>query len=216
MFYLCHKKFVFELFNQSWFWPVLTPSVFTVFGRVPINSNFCSSKSDEMTMMPNCISAAGLFPLFSRFPEKLLRLGHGATPQFATNSARVTADIYLRAYICTQSKICKYIITNTQIHKYKYTNSTMWYWTYICVLILHCTARRVIYSTNIGEIAANTQIPTRPRHFLVGHWYDSARKIPTPSKKGFPKLQENVQINIVWNGHWIYMQIYAGICELKS
>ena len=80
-------------------------------------------------------------PLFSRFPEKLLRLGHGATPQFATNSARVTADIYLRAYICTQSKICKYIITNTQIHKYKYTNSTrVTLDIYLCAYIaLHCS-----------------------------------------------------------------------------
>ena len=39
-------------------------------------------------------------PLFWRFPEKLVRLGHGATPQFATNSARVTAHIYSSGLYC--------------------------------------------------------------------------------------------------------------------
>ena len=70
--------------------------------------------------MQRCIRAQLAYsPLFWRFPEKLVRLGHGATPQFATNSARVTADIYLPTYIALHrnTKIHKH--TNTQ--KYKYT-----------------------------------------------------------------------------------------------
>ena len=54
------------------------------------------------------------------------------------------------------------------------------------VLILHCTAGRVIYSTNIGEIAANTQIPTQPKTFD-----GMSQPEKSPSKKGFAKLQEN-------------------------
>ena len=80
-------------------------------------------------------------PLFSRFPEKLLRLGHGATPQFATNSARVTADIYLRAYICTKIHNWKYPNTQLQMHKYEYTISTrVTAEIYLCACIaLHCS-----------------------------------------------------------------------------
>ena len=102
-------------------------------------------------------------PLFWRFPEKLVRLGHGATPQFATNSARVTADIYLPACICTQ--IHNYKHTNTCTNTTTTTTITQiapaWQRTYICQLILHYTAERVIYSRNIGEIAANRQIPAQ-------------------------------------------------------
>ena len=37
-----------------------------------------------------------------------------------------------------------------------------------CLLTLHCTAERVIYSMNIGEIAANTQIPAQLKTFDGG------------------------------------------------
>ena len=116
---------------------------------------FCTRKksafSIERMMMQRCIRAQLAYsPLFWRFPEKLVRLGHGATPQFATNSARVTADIYLPTYIAlhrnTQihehTNTQKYKYTILQIHKFKNTQIAPACHLSAYTLILHCTAQR--------------------------------------------------------------------------
>ena len=108
-------------------------------------------------------------PLFSRFPEKLLRLGHGATPQFATNSARVTADIYLRAYIALH----KYTIKNTQIQKYKYTNTQKQ---------IHTNSARV---TSDKYLRAYIALHCSKGHIFKEYWWDCRKYANTDTAKTF-------------------------------
>ena len=89
-------------------------NLFAIIGPNHHVFKLCFAFSDEKMMMQKCISAAGLFPLFWRFPEKLVELGHGATPQFATNSARVTADIN-PCSCCALIQMYEKIFTNVNI-----------------------------------------------------------------------------------------------------
>ena len=92
---------------------------------------------------------------------------NSATPQFATNSARVTADINPCAY-CAWIQMYEKIFTNVNIliHPNMCLKSILWTQLYFFILhCVHCALVRVIYSRNIGRFP---QIPAKPKTFDAG------------------------------------------------
>ena len=92
---------------------------------------------------------------------------NGATPQFATNSARVTADINPCALIQIYEKNiyeCDYLNTSKEISicLKSILRAMLYFFILHCV---HCALVRVIFSRNIGRFP---QIPAEPKTFDAG------------------------------------------------
>ena len=121
-----------------------------------------------------------------------------------TISARVTADIYLRAYIALH----KYTIKNTQIHNYKYTNTQKQMHTdsgHISVC-LYCTA--LLGGSYIQRILVRLPQIRKYRHGQDICWWDTGmtqpgkfqhlqRKVFQNFKKMFKSIQCEMDIEYI-------------------
>ena len=139
------------------------------------------------------VSAQLAYSLFSGDSPKnwwsLVTVRHRNSPQIAPAWQRTYICVLILHNINTQ---LKYTNTQLQIHRYEYTNSSR--------------------ETAKLYLRANVALHCSEGHIFTEYWWDcrkyantyTAQDIwwwdtvmsQTPSKKGFTKLQENVQINI--------------------